>query len=483
MDREKGETMTRLQKCLVGVILLELAGVLLMPFVHSNHVPLPELDFSVLEKPTATAIRQLEYFMNPDAAADWFLLGKTYQAFGLYPQAGYAYAQACERAPVNASYQYFMGGCLDHLGETQKASEHYERAIVLSASSPSAPYGLPPGQKLADYCWLGIGLDRLREEDWAAAEPALRKAAVLPRARLMLARVMIRVGRAEEASRLLDGMLRDFPGSMDINQMKSWAEAELGHRDAALHHREVVLRSTELCSLGDFTFPTINEVRSRCPGSFACFLRSSTLLKAGRLEEARRANLDAIQLLRIGEWVNQLAEIELNLGRGRDAIERLRDQCRYSGRSARSLGVLGDALAQQDDEAGARDAWTEAAERQASADLDRKLSESFRRTGDTDSARRYHALEQFQIGKETFLKNDLKAALPYFEGAVREQGDYAPTWFYLGETRRFLHDPSGARQAYQRCLQLNPDFGRALDARSRLPQDPLLPTAVRTSGR
>jgi len=45
---------------------------------------------------------------------------------------------------------------------------------------------------------------------------------------------------------------------------------------------------------------------------------------------------------------------------------------------------------------------------------------------------------------------------------------HAHTWFYLGETRRLLGDTAGAELAYRRCLQVNPDHGRALQGLERL---------------
>jgi predicted TPR repeat methyltransferase len=45
--------------------------------------------------------------------------------------------------------------------------------------------------------------------------------------------------------------------------------------------------------------------------------------------------------------------------------------------------------------------------------------------------------------------------------AIELVPDSAVAWFYLAETRRLLGDGSGARQAYEKCLQLQPHHGRA----------------------
>ena len=47
-------------------------------------------------------------------------------------------------------------------------------------------------------------------------------------------------------------------------------------------------------------------------------------------------------------------------------------------------------------------------------------------------------------------------------------GTFPPLWFYLAETRRFRGDVGGAEAAYRRCLQINPDDGRAIRGLDRL---------------
>ena len=66
----------------------------------------------------------------------------------------------------------------------------------------------------------------------------------------------------------------------------------------------------------------------------------------------------------------------------------------------------------------------------------------------------------------------MKEALGHFEAATKLYDGHAHTWFYLAETRRFLGDAAGAKAAYERCLQINPDDGRALRGLERLKSSP-----------
>ncbi|MBC8001709.1 MAG: tetratricopeptide repeat protein [Opitutaceae bacterium] len=62
------------------------------------------------------------------------------------------------------------------------------------------------------------------------------------------------------------------------------------------------------------------------------------------------------------------------------------------------------------------------------------------------------------------MKNDLASAATRFEEASSVLPDHAHTWFYLGEIRRLQGDKPAAEAAYRRCLAVNPDHGRALQA-------------------
>ena len=43
----------------------------------------------------------------------------------------------------------------------------------------------------------------------------------------------------------------------------------------------------------------------------------------------------------------------------------------------------------------------------------------------------------------------------------------------IGDTRRALGDAAGAEAAYRRCLEINPDYGRAIHGLERLKKTPV----------
>ena len=71
-------------------------------------------------------------------------------------------------------------------------------------------------------------------------------------------------------------------------------------------------------------------------------------------------------------------------------------------------------------------------------------------------------------GAAAFRRNEIKLALQQMTRAVELDPGSARSWFYLGEIRRALDQRADARSAYQRCLEINSDHGRAIYAMQRL---------------
>ena len=102
------------------------------------------------------------------------------------------------------------------------------------------------------------------------------------------------------------------------------------------------------------------------------------------------------------------------------------------------------------------------------AKLHQKLADVFRRTGESQQAKRHEGLKLYAMGKEAWLKDELSDAKIHLQAATQLVEDHAHAWFYLAETLRLLGQAEQARQAYQRCLAVNPDHGRALRGIARI---------------
>jgi tetratricopeptide (TPR) repeat protein len=92
----------------------------------------------------------------------------------------------------------------------------------------------------------------------------------------------------------------------------------------------------------------------------------------------------------------------------------------------------------------------------------KKLAAYYENKGDAVASRRYAALGHYLAGYDAFWKEQLGAARGLLEKAVELDPTLAPAWFYLGETCRLQGQKESAREAYQRCLKIRPDDGRAI---------------------
>ncbi|PYK99080.1 MAG: hypothetical protein DME19_10055 [Verrucomicrobia bacterium] len=447
--------MAPIQKILWTVVLLELAGLGLVWRMRARPGPLPAVDWSarMMEDAVAGEIREMEKRLQINDPRGWAELGATYRAFGLFPQAEYCYRQVDKLSPKDRSYLYYWAECFDLTGQTRQATKRYRQIIRENLE-------VPLGVRTPQYCWLNIGQDRLREENVPAAIDALSKARDLPRAKFLLSRVLIRSGRAKQAISLLDDLMRDAPGMVEYNQMKSWAEAALGDQDAAQEFYERSLRSRQELSKWDPTYQEVLERRKRI-GSQSWHEKSLQLEAQGKLQDAVAWSRKAAQAFGAEDRLQQLAKLELLTGRPQEAIALAEDCVRRVGASAKTLDIIGVASIQLGDRARAQRVWEQAIELEPTPNLYAKLAELRYLAGDAVEAGRYRSMEQSQTGKDAWLDNDLITARDHFEKAVALYDGHANTWFYLGETRRFLGDIPGAEAAYARCLRLNPDHGRA----------------------
>jgi tetratricopeptide (TPR) repeat protein len=461
MTRTTVAIVKRYQQLLLVLVALE-AGITMFAAWRAQRTPrLPEVSWIMVEDAVAAQIQDAERRLQPNQPADWLELAAAYRAFGLFPQADHCFRQVEKLAPKDPTYLYQWGLCLDLMGDTREATRCYER--VLARLDPARP----EFQDTIRHCWLNIGQDRLREEHTTQAETALRQAIALPKAKLLLSRNLIRAGRAAEALPLLEPMVGETPDLLDSIQMLSWAQAALGQTNSAWQHEERTARTSRTLSKWDPLYQQVLLRRQRM-GSEAWHQTSLELSKQGKLEEARPWSQKALAAVWNEERAQQLARIEFLSGRYADAIRISQESIQRVGASAATLDLIGVAAFKTGQTAAAEDAWRQAAEIEPTPNLYDKLVQLRRAAGDAAGQRHYQGLSQFQIGKNAWIRNDVQTARAQLEAAVQLIGNHAPAWFYLAEARRQSGDAAGAAAAYKRCLELNPNHGRALRALDRL---------------
>ena len=450
--------MTAKHKLLIGVIALELA---LIGSRFVTATALPHIDWSTTEPATVRDIEAAEMRLAAGGPDDWFELAEIYRTFGFFPESEYGYRQSDRLAPNRPVVLYSIAITLDLMGQTSEASAIYRKVLQLLEDNQGIVTKPYDPNILAQNCWLRIAEDKLREEKQAEAEEALRNANLIPKARLLLARVLYRTSRAEEASQLMDGMVQQFPGFMDFAQMKSWAEGALGHVDTARTFDNLALRSAKRPPLWDITYPEIRARREKF-GSLRWYNLSQQSAARGFAKDAHDLAQKAVASMWNEEYAQQLAVLEMKANNPKRAIELLEKSLFHTGGNAAGFVLLGEAQVQSGDAAKARESWKLADQFEPDSALHGRMAAGYQKLDDAAEARRQTGLAQFQVGKSLWLKNDLNAAATRFEESSRLLPDHAHTWFYLGEIRRLQGDKSAAEAAYRHCLALNPDHGRAL---------------------
>jgi len=439
---------------LVLVIALEL-GMLVYIYILDQHRPTrPKVRFDALETATAEEVREFESGLNFNDPSAWLQLAEVYWAMGLLPSADYCYRECQKRSPSSPDILYYWGLCLSQKGELQRSSEKFSQAIKL-------------GSHRAAQSWYMIGRNALRAENPGSAYPALLQASRHNEmAAIMLTRLLMRTGRLKDALKLIDGVLHDEPNHMIANQFKSWAEERSGNNELAAYHEHISRR----CAPPE---------KHNLPGTMKCEriiqrFGSARLCAAG-VKAAKSGDYEvAVELLRWARNVNWrdmysvlLAQFELAAENTSGVTEALRDSIDRTGPTSEKLELLGDVAAKRGEADQAREMWLRAADLPASQNpasnytVHEKLADAYRLGGDPERAAHHNALAYYEKGKFAWRSSDVNAALAEFERATHTLTKHTHAWFYLGEARRASNNPDAARRAYRRCLEINPNHGRA----------------------
>jgi tetratricopeptide (TPR) repeat protein len=464
--------MKPIQICLLLLVACEAAGffVLKKPARSRSDIPAVNWQLGLIDQPTAEIIQQAEKQLDVKSPASWKELAGYYRAYGLFPQALVCYEATQDLTPDDWSNLYRWALCLDLVGKTGEAINDYQQILR------KAPNYTLEAQKLGTHCWLNIGQDYLRQENTAEAEKALRNALDLPKARVLLARILIREGRAQEAITTVEPVELQQPGTIDGHLLHAWAEDVLGHADAGRDLYNLTDRCKGQLSKSDPIFhQEVLRLRNEMP-SEAWHQKALQLDAQGNLAEAQIWSKKALDVFWTEPRQQELAKLAFKTKDFQEAIRLARECIERVGASAETLDIIGVSAYSLGDFNAAREAWQEALLYEPTSNLYRKLAGLARREGNSQAADRNMALGEYMDGKQAYNVNDLSNARSHLEKAAAALPDHYLVWFYLAEARRLQNDKQAAITGYQESLRINPDFGRARRALAALnPKIPARP--------
>ncbi len=444
----------------VGVIVAELFGGAALGLWRWSQPKAPVADVSSTEPLAAAHLRRQAETCR--TTADWAKLGESYLAYGYFTHAEACFRQASAWEPNNPALAFDLAFTLERLGRTSEANEQYRRAISLGHPSP------------AD-CRYFIGRNLLREEKEPEARAAFVEAGDHPAARYELARLLVRDGHLEEAAAEGDRLAAEYPKALQpwllrarIEVLRGDAKAEARFADRADHTLD------RLPTPFDAQSQRLMDAFDRM-GAEHEWRACRDLLTAGKVAEAEPRLRDALEAQWDPVGADLLAEAELQNGRPREAFFLLNEVVEKAGPTAYSLTRLGDALEAGGQIDAAVKTWLRAVDLgtpEELKDLHYRLSMHFDQSRNPERARQHLALAYYGAGLLAFHRREWADARTTLEKAVETDPKSAQAWFYLGELHRAQGRPAEARAAYRRCLDVNPNHGRALAALDLLTDGP-----------
>ncbi len=442
--------MSRWQRRFAVLVLLELAAGLAAIAYFVTRPKIPAIDFDAVDAEVAQVIFGYQQMMTLSSSAYWQDLARLYLSYGYLPQAEICARQAAELDGNSKDSVYLWAVALDRLGRLDEAAEKLKQAMQKGITQASA--------------WTRLGRIEMRREAAAEAEVALRAAVdkdphAMPAA-ISLARLLLRTNRAAEVEALMKPFVEKESRSHAPCQMMALAELEQGRPAKA---DEWLLMADWRPDYSRFTDPLADAERW---ASFYGALSWATEYKAqaalGHQEQAAAAIQHALSLAWDEQLAIQAATAFLKAEHPQDALAVLRQVIPLAGRSDFTSYLRGEAYSSLGNKNLAVDAWSESVKFRPSKSAYERLAEFYGRQ--PDSQKEYLALALYGAGLNSYDAGNPEEAAHFLGGSVEFRPDQKLAWLLLGEARRVQGQNAAAREAYEHCLKIDPDQGRAQDA-------------------
>ena len=442
--------MTRLQAGLVGLLVVELAIGGYLAVQWSGQPSPPMADYSAIDIVATEQLRTASAGCR--TAKDWSRLADLNLAAGFFPQAEACYRQALEVDPTNPDRLFQHGFALERLGLLDEANQRYLAAIER-------------GHSRANDLRYYVGRNQLRQGAEDPATETFTRAIDLPAARLELAKLHARNRRIAEAQSLTDALAKEFPKSFAVTSL----QYRLALTDDSLEAREK-LADQFARQPGQLPNPFDNEVNyflgvENKLGRRGLLQDAVAALQSGQFEKAAESAQAALDAGWTPEVADCLAEAEFANDRKSRAVSLLAEAVEQAGPSYTLLWRLGQGYDAIGDRERALAAWERAIRvttgPAAQQDLQTDLASRYKQLGRHDRARHCRALAMQAAGVNAMDAGQLDAAATQLRQSIELDSRQAQTWFYLGEVDRLSGRVPLARRAYNECLTINPDHGRA----------------------
>ncbi len=444
--------MTRTNRLLVAVIVLEAATAGVFFGRRMMTMAPPQADFSLVDPVTARSLREaVEKCKTPE---DWRRLGELYMGVGYFTESELCHHVACELEPANPVFAYQWGFALERLSFLDEANAEYRKAIDLGYPEP-------------DYCRYYLGRNFLRQDKPTEAKIVFEAGRALPACRYELARLHLTAGELQEATRLQEGLVRDDPNALQLHLLRYRIEMRRSDARQAFIAADKMMHAT-----GKFRTPFQADWERLLAVLYQIGLdcrwkECEKLMDERRFDDAEKRLRETLSEEWHANGIDLLAEIEFRKGDFKESIRLLRESIERAGASAHTYDRLGDTLDSDGQFEPARECWLKVLQLDAVKQLKNthhKLAISYERSGDKPRSAYHYSRAFFHAGLDLVHSGSYSEAIGAFDQAIKRDPQFAHAWYYLGDANRQLGRNEQAERAYAKCLEFDPYHGRAAAA-------------------
>tara|TARA_R110002095_G_scaffold194767_5_gene173186 strand:- start:3374 stop:4771 length:1398 start_codon:yes stop_codon:yes gene_type:complete len=422
--------------------------------------PLPVLPAAESVDPlTMSDFQELARQAETGSSQEWVRLGQALLGQGFYSYAENCFLQATQFDPADAVAQASYAFCLERTGRMQASTMEYEKL-----KSFKGQISIPLAQR--ERYLYAIGRNYLREENAAKAEEIFRQNAGFQPADYQLAKLLVRSGRSNDALPIIDRNLIETPDSLFFNLLKVQALETLGRTAEAKQAADRVERAMHIIPL-NFNTGFTEPYHSRY-GISKEIVAYDQLLQGNDMDQIADKLEEVLQLM--GDrpmpehTASMISMVEVEYQRKNpERMLTLIEKLKESGvENAELLQFQAGAYTLMGETEQAVPLLLRAAQMSPTIEVHQTLANYYDQRQETEKRDTHQAKSQLLNAMHAFRNNQLAFADKAIQQSVKRNPLDPQAWFYYAKIKHLQGELNAARKAYERCVELNPNHGRAL---------------------
>ena len=424
----------------------------------SRHLPvLPDAEF--VDPLMMSDFQELAKQAETGSSKEWVTLGQALLGQGFYTYAEICYQQAAEMDAADKVAQASYAFCLERTGRTQASTLEYEKLDSFTGKSI-----FPLANR--EFYLYSIGRNYLREENVDRAEETFRQNLGFQPAEYQLAKILVRSNRSEEALAIIESNLRKSPDSLYFRLLQSLALESLGRTREAKQAADRLERAMYIIQLS-FNINIVKPysvrhgVQKEVQEYFKLIELNDMDLLARKLDTIFEL-IDERPLPQHRSTLVRMIEVEFQRKDPKRMLMLLDQLNQYGIEDADMLQFRAGAYMLSGEMEKAISLLQRVAKMSPTVEVHQTLANIYEQQKDNKKRDEHQAKMALLNAMMAFRNNQLPAAEESIQKSIKLNPKDPQAWFYNAELKRLQGDRKSARAAYERCIELNPNHGRAL---------------------